>query len=72
MSDTNVAIRRKKDGKWITPQLSSGCLCGVMRHFLLRKDFIEEETILLRSLEIDTEILLFNGIMGVVRGKIVG
>lgn len=71
-SITNVAIRRKKDGKWITPQLSSGCLCGVMRHFLLRKDFIEEETITLRSLEINTEILLFNGIMGVVKGKIVG
>lgn len=71
-SITNVAIKRKKDGKWITPQLSSGCLCGVMRHFLLRKDFIEEETIPLRSLEVNTEVLLFNGIMGVVKGKIVG
>lgn len=71
-SITNVAIRRKKDGKWITPQLSSGCLCGVMRHFLLRKDFIEEETIPLRSIERNSEVLLFNGVMGVVRGKIIG
>lgn len=70
-SITNIAIRRKKDEKWITPQLSSGCLCGVMRHFLLRKNYIEEETIPLLALERNCEVLLFNGIMGVVRGRIV-
>lgn len=71
-SISNVAIKRKKDGKWITPQLSSGCLCGVMRHFLLRKKFIEEETISLQAIDVDSEVLLFNGIMGVMRGKIIG
>jgi branched-subunit amino acid aminotransferase/4-amino-4-deoxychorismate lyase len=70
-SITNIAVRRKSDGKWITPPLSSGCLCGVTRHFLLRKNFIEEETILVEDLQIGEEILLFNGILGVVKGTLV-
>jgi Branched-chain amino acid aminotransferase/4-amino-4-deoxychorismate lyase len=69
-SITSFAVRRKSDGMWITPQLSSGCLCGVMRHFLLRKDFMEEEVIKLDSLAVGTEVMLFNGVMGVVRGRI--
>lgn len=69
-SITNFAVRRKSDGKWITPQLSSGCLCGVMRHFLLRKNFMEEEVITLGSLTLGTEVMLFNGVMGVVKGII--
>lgn len=71
-SITNIAIRRKSDNTWITPPLSSGCLCGVVRHFLLRKNYIEEERILLLDLYKDQEILLFNGIMGVFKGTIVG
>ncbi|ABN64314.1 aminotransferase-like protein [Scheffersomyces stipitis CBS 6054] len=71
-SITNVAVKRKSDGKWITPQLSSGCLCGVMRHFLLRKNYLEEETISMDQIEIGSEVLLFNAIMGVVKGRIVG
>ncbi|ODV78370.1 aminotransferase-like protein [Suhomyces tanzawaensis NRRL Y-17324] len=69
---TNVAVKRKSDGVWVTPQLSSGCLCGVTRHFLLRKNFIQEETIFMADLEPGAEILLFNGIMGVVRAKVIG
>lgn len=69
-SITNIAVRRKSDGKWITPPLSSGCLCGVTRHFLLRKNFIEEETILVQDLRNGEEILLFNGIMGVVKATL--
>ncbi|EGW33426.1 uncharacterized protein SPAPADRAFT_151512 [Spathaspora passalidarum NRRL Y-27907] len=71
-SITNVAIKRVSDGKWITPLLSSGCLCGVTRHFLLRKGFIEEDVINLEMLVPGMEILLFNGIMGVVKGVILG
>jgi 4-amino-4-deoxychorismate lyase len=41
-----------------------------MRHFLLRKDFMEEEVIKLDSFAVGTEVMLFNGVMGVVRGRI--
>ena len=70
-SITNIAVKRKRDGKWITPQLSSGCLCGVMRHFLLRKNYLEEETIAFQDVAPNSEVLLFNGVIGVVKGKIV-
>lgn len=69
-SITNIAV--KQGNQWITPQLSCGCLCGVMRHFLLRKNYIKEQTIPLLSISVGSEILLFNGIMGVVKGTIVG
>ncbi|KAI5953958.1 ABZ2 [Candida margitis] len=71
-SITNVAIKRQSDGKWVTPLLSSGCLCGVTRHYLLRRNFIEEDVISMKDVSIGNEVLLFNGIMGVVRGRIVG
>lgn len=70
-SITNIAVRRKSDNKWITPSLNSGCLCGVTRHFLLRKNFLEEEKIALQDLQKNQEVLLFNGIIGVVKGTIV-
>ncbi|MCP8717943.1 MAG: aminotransferase class IV [Asgard group archaeon] len=70
-SITNIAIKRESDGKWVTPLLSSGCLCGVTRHFLLRKKFIEEDTINIEKLQPGTELLLMNGIVGVVKGIIV-
>lgn len=71
-SITNVAIKRKSDDKWVTPLLSSGCLCGVARHFLLCRNYIEEDIIPIKDISIGDEVLLFNGIMGVLRGKIVG
>lgn len=71
-SITNVAIKRKTDGKWVTPLLSSGCLCGVTRHYLLRRNYIEEDIIQIKDVSLGDEVLLFNGIMGVVRGKVVG
>ncbi|KAI5957584.1 ABZ2 [Candida theae] len=71
-SITNVAIKRKSDNKWVTPLLSSGCLCGVTRHHLLRKDYIEEDIIQMKDVSVGDEVLLFNGIMGVKRGRIVG
>ncbi|CUM63652.1 uncharacterized protein PRCAT00001235001 [Priceomyces carsonii] len=67
-SISNVAIRRKEDNIWVTPQLSCGCLCGVMRHFLLRKGFLEEQTLHAEDLGPGSEVLLFNGVMGVVKG----
>ncbi|ODV63596.1 aminodeoxychorismate lyase ABZ2 [Ascoidea rubescens DSM 1968] len=77
-SITNVAFLRKKTEengeiceRWVTPPLSSGCLCGVVRHALLCKNLIEEDVVPLKEVEIGEEVLLFNAIMGVVRGIIV-
>lgn len=68
-SITNIAIKSGK-GEWVTPRLTSGCLCGVTRHFLLRKNMIKEGDISLQSLKVGQDVLLFNGILGAVRGTI--
>lgn len=70
-SITNVAIKDKKTGHWVTPPLGSGCLCGVVRHFLLMKDYIKELPISRNMVQSGDEIMLFNGIMGVVKAKVV-
>lgn len=70
-SITNIAIKTKT-GEWVTPQLTSGCLCGVTRHFLLQKDALKEGTVSSESLKIGQDVLLLNGVLGVVRGTIRG
>lgn len=67
-SITNFAVYR--NGTWITPPLSTGCLCGVMRHFLLRKGYLKEDFVPMAHINIGDEVLLFNGIMGVVRARV--
>lgn len=67
-SITNIAVYR--DGGWKTPPLGVGCLCGVVRHYLLSKKVIQEKTISRRSLVDGECILLFNGIIGVCRGTL--
>lgn len=71
---TNVAIKmfdpEMSREFWYTPVLASGCLCGVVRHMLLAKGMIQEKNITLKDIKIGDEVLLFNGIMGVVRGRI--
>lgn len=68
-SITNIAVRRNEH--WVTPLLSSGCLCGVARNYLLRKYLITEGVVKELDIRVGSEILLFNGVMGVVRGMIV-
>lgn len=69
-SITNIAVRNEK-GQWITPQLTSGCLCGVARKMLVRENHIYEGSISRSLLVKGQDVLLFNGIMGVVRGTII-
>ncbi|KAK6198112.1 aminotransferase-like protein [Scheffersomyces amazonensis] len=71
-SITNIAVRDEKHNIWVTPRLSSGCLCGTMRSLLLRKHFLYERVIKINEVKVGDDILLFNAIMGIVRGKIVG
>lgn len=69
-SITNIALK-SNTGVWLTPQLTSGCLCGVMRSHLLQKKLLKEYLIYKQDLKPGTELLLFNAIMGVVKGKII-
>lgn len=67
-SITNVAV--KIGDSWITPGLSTGCLCGVTRSYLLKRNLIQEGDVPVSELRAGTEVLLFNGVMGVVRGRV--
>lgn len=65
-SITNIAVYR--EGRWVTPPLGVGCLCGVVRHHLLAKKVVQERTVARKSLVDGEPILVFNGVMGVCRG----
>lgn len=74
-SITNVAIiERKKDEfnkmRFVTPSLASGCLCGTMRYYLLKKGLIDERPLDVRDLREGDIVILFNGVMGCVKGII--
>ncbi|AMD19852.1 HCL299Cp [Eremothecium sinecaudum] len=72
-SITSVAIKQyinDKEYRFVTPFLTSGCLCGVMRHFLIQKGLIQEYAIDVRDLKVGDVILIFNGVMGCVKGII--
>ncbi|SCU86532.1 LAFA_0E01398g1_1 [Lachancea sp. 'fantastica'] len=73
-SITNVAVLQDKpEGSgtfYQTPYLSTGCLCGVMRYYLLSKKLLNEGQTDVRDLRVGDSILLFNGVMGCVRGII--
>lgn len=71
-SITNIAFRDKysEADTWITPELSSGCLCGVVRHMLISKGLVKEKQVNIKEVKVGDEVLLFNGIIGVVKGKI--
>lgn len=62
------------EDKWFyaTPSLSTGCLCGVVRNFLVTKGIVTEmKRIDVTQLVDGDEILLSNGVMGVFKGQIV-
>lgn len=67
-SITNVAFKR--DGQWVTPPLTSGCLCGAMRHYLISNGILDQDHILRETIEAGEPVLLFNGVIGVCFGII--
>ncbi|CCF56453.1 hypothetical protein KAFR_0B01540 [Kazachstania africana CBS 2517] len=74
-SITNIAVLSKnksEDGtpRYITPYLSSGCLCGTMRYYLLKKGLISEGHVMTNDIKKGDTVLLFNGVMGCVKGII--
>ncbi|CCK70025.1 aminodeoxychorismate lyase ABZ2 KNAG_0D02760 [Huiozyma naganishii CBS 8797] len=67
-SITNIAVYR--NGTFVTPPLSTGCLCGVFRYYLLKKNLINVANISAQELKKGETVLLFNGVMGCVKGII--
>lgn len=66
-SISSVAIQC--DDGWITPPAES-TMCGVLRSFLLNLGVIREGAISKESIQNGANVLLFNGVMGVVKGVI--
>jgi len=56
-----------KNGKFITPDLDSGCVNGVMRSYLFSalKDKVEERDIEVKELDEAEEIILVNAVKGI-------
>ncbi|OWB81967.1 catalytic activity protein [[Candida] boidinii] len=74
-SITNIAVLRDtEDGegiKWVTPILATGCLCGVVRQFLIDNKLIfEKENLKIDQLKKGEHVLLFNGLNGVIKAEI--
>lgn len=73
-SITNIAVQEKDpitgNVTWKTPYLSSGCLCGIMRYYLLSKGLVTEGEVRTDDLEAGSTILIFNGVMGCVKAVI--
>lgn len=64
-SISNIAIRRANG--WVTPPLSSGCLCGIFRYYLLQKGYIQEGNISANEISIGDTVLIFNGVFGCIK-----
>lgn len=74
-SITSVAVIKHKDDdatkiRFVTPPLATGCLCGTMRYYLLKQRLIDEYPIDVRDLKEGDKVILFNGVMGCVKGII--
>lgn len=71
-SITNIAVKMTDNNgtRYVTPHLTSGCLCGIMRYYLLKKGHIVEGDVPKGSLKDGDVILIFNGVMGCVKGTI--
>ncbi|KAK7058576.1 Aminodeoxychorismate lyase [Paramarasmius palmivorus] len=67
-SIANVAFWR--DGSWVTPAASTGCLPGVIRRFLLEQGRVKEGIIRKEDVKNDEAVLVFNGVKGCLLGRV--
>lgn len=67
-SVSNIALYR--NGKWLTPPLSTGCLKGVIRRWLLEHGLVEEAILLKDTIQAGDWILLSNAVSGCRLGRI--
>lgn len=67
----NVAFYRSK--RWLTPLVSTGCLPGVLRRWLLEQGriFEDDENLLTKESIVEGEcVLLLNGVQGCQLGRV--
>ena len=64
----NIAFHR--NGRWLTPPLTVGCISGVFRRWLLENGRIYEYTMSLDTIEDNEWVLVFNGVMGCRLGRV--
>ncbi|MFV0336957.1 MAG: aminotransferase class IV [Chthoniobacterales bacterium] len=67
---SNIAVRLK--GCWVTPDATSGCRRGVVRRYLLEKNWITERRITVSDLECLEAAMLFNSRKGLCSISIQG
>ncbi|GMG21380.1 unnamed protein product [Ambrosiozyma monospora] len=78
-SISNIAVQRTvkhpitgvESVRWITPTLATGCLNGVVRRELIRKELIFEGLVPVKQLKNGEHVLLMNGIRGVMLGTLI-
>lgn len=59
-----------RNGRWVTPPISSGGQAGTTRRWLLEKGFCEEEAVIADSVIDGEECWLSNGVRGLMWGKV--
>lgn len=59
-----------RNGRWVTPPLSSGGQAGTTRRWLLEKGLCEEEKVNVESLVDGEECWISNGVRGLIWGKV--
>lgn len=57
--------------KWVTPNLASGCMDGVIRKWLLDQGSIVEGVLPVKELQDGEYVLLMNGLMGIKVAKLI-
>lgn len=67
----NLAFYRH--GRWLTPPLTTGCISGVFRRWLLENGRIheaDEHSLSLDTIENNEWVLVFNGVSGCQLGRV--
>lgn len=65
-----MSVAFKRNDEWVTPKLNNGGMVGTTRSLLLGLGFVKEGTILKSEVQNGEQVLLFNGVQGVVAGFI--
>ncbi|GME75590.1 unnamed protein product [Ambrosiozyma monospora] len=78
-SISNIAVQRTikhpitgvETVRWITPALATGCLNGVVRRELIKKEIIFEGLVPVKQLKNGEHVLLMNGVRGIMLGTLI-
>lgn len=70
MEGSLTSVYFYRDGRWVTPPVSSGGQAGTTRRWLLERGLCDEERVNVDSLVDGEECWLSNGVRGLVWGKV--